>query len=86
MAAVLACGPDALLSRGSAAALHELRQSGQAKIDVTVPGSHRRAHDNLRIHSSALHAEDVLTFDHIPVTSAPAPSPTSLAFSEPSSC
>ena len=37
MAAVLACGPGAVLSHRSAAALHELRDSAGTKIDVTVP-------------------------------------------------
>ena len=37
LAAVLACGPGAVLSHRSAAALHGLRPYGGVKIDVTVP-------------------------------------------------
>jgi very-short-patch-repair endonuclease len=37
MGAVLACGPDALLSHRSAAALHGLLPTSQSAIDVTVP-------------------------------------------------
>jgi very-short-patch-repair endonuclease len=69
MAAVLACGPDALLSHRSAAALHELRPTSQRKIDVTVPGPHRRDRDKIRIHSSTFDTEDIATVDGIPVTS-----------------
>src|SRR6476646_11001957 len=36
MAAVLACGPGAVLSHGSAAALWEIRKPG-ATIDVSIP-------------------------------------------------
>jgi predicted transcriptional regulator of viral defense system len=37
LAAVLACGPGAVLSHRSAASLWELRPSAAATIDVTVP-------------------------------------------------
>ncbi len=37
MAAVLACGPGAVLSHRSAARLHELRDYGYTRIEVTVP-------------------------------------------------
>lgn len=46
MGAVLACGPEAVLSHRSAAALWELRPPGGSAIDVTVPaGGTRRAAD-----------------------------------------
>jgi hypothetical protein len=38
MAAVLACGPDAVLSHKAAIALHELRPVPSGPVDVTVPG------------------------------------------------
>ena len=38
MAAVLACGPGAVLSHRSAAVLHQLRDWGYTSIEVTVPG------------------------------------------------
>jgi hypothetical protein len=37
MAAVLACGPGAVLSHRSAPALHGLRAAGATKFDVTMP-------------------------------------------------
>ena len=43
LAAVLACGPGAVLSHRDGAQLWELRQSNSAFIDVTVP-SQKRAH------------------------------------------
>src|SRR5690349_15355012 len=39
MAAVLACGPSAVLSHATAAALWDLRRSDAGAIDVTVPGT-----------------------------------------------
>ena len=67
MAAVLAYGPDAVLSHRSAAALWGIGQSSY-KIDVTTPHSkrHRRT---IRAHTSRLHPEDRTTHDGIPVTS-----------------
>ncbi len=69
MAAVLACGPGAVLSHRSAAALHELRDTNQRKIDVTVPGDWRADRPTIRIHSSTVDSEDVATVDGIPVAS-----------------
>ena len=43
MAAILACGPDAVLSHRSAAALWGLRPSARPVTDVTTPGRSRRA-------------------------------------------
>lgn len=69
MAAVLAGGPDALLSHRSAAALWELRPPPSGPIDVTVPGRRRRGHAGIRIHNvRALHDDDRTTVDGIPVT------------------
>ena len=64
MAAVLACGPDAVLSHRSAAALWRIQPRWPARIDVTAPS--RRRHPNLRIH----HSPDAESTMHhgIPVT------------------
>src|SRR3954471_23236016 len=37
-AAILSCGPNALISHRTAAALHNLKRGGGGKIHVTVPG------------------------------------------------
>jgi very-short-patch-repair endonuclease len=50
LAAVLALGPGARLSHGSAGALWDLRRSSASSIDVTVPGSGRRASPGVRTH------------------------------------
>ncbi len=67
LAAVLACGPGAVLSHGDAAALHDLMRVGSGLIHVTSPGRHQisgiRCH-----HTRALHADDVTTVGAIPVT------------------
>lgn len=69
MAAVLACGPGAVLSHRSAAALHELRRTGRATVDVTVPGDTTRRHPGIDVHRSrTLTPADVTTVDGIPVT------------------
>jgi very-short-patch-repair endonuclease len=69
MAAVLACGPGAVLSHAAAAAAWELRASAAAKIDVTIPTVNRRAHPLLRIHRTVSLPPAEITVRHgIPVT------------------
>jgi very-short-patch-repair endonuclease len=69
MAGVLACGPDAVLSHASAAALWELRASAAVTFDVTVPGAGgRRKRKGLRIHRARDLADQTATHDGIPVT------------------
>jgi Protein of unknown function (DUF559) len=69
MAAVLACGPGAVLSHRSAAALLELRDWGGTKIDVTVPRRSRRKHDGIKVHcSTTLTDKDVTVVNNIPCT------------------
>jgi hypothetical protein len=69
MAAVLACGPEAVLSHRSAAALHGLRADNRAKTDVTVPGSSVRPRPGIEVHrSTTLTAADITTVDGIPCT------------------
>lgn len=67
MAAVLAYGPDAVLSHRSAAALWGIGQ-GSYKIDVTTPHS-KRSRKTIRAHTAKLHPEDRTIQDGIPVTS-----------------
>jgi very-short-patch-repair endonuclease len=51
MAAVLACGPTAVLSHAAAGALWDLRRSDTATVDVTVPGAGgRRRRKGIRVH------------------------------------
>jgi very-short-patch-repair endonuclease len=69
MAAVLACGPGAVLSHASAGALWELRASAAAKIDVTVPRAGRGSRPTIRIHRPRSLPADEVTMHHgIPVT------------------
>jgi hypothetical protein len=49
MAAVLACGPGALLSHRSVAVLHGLQEVGGTKVDVTVPAGSSRSHPGLAL-------------------------------------
>jgi very-short-patch-repair endonuclease len=70
MAAVLACGPTAVLSHKSAGAAWELLSTGQTRMDVTIPGASRPRQPGLRIHRARrLHPEDLRIVDGIPVTS-----------------
>jgi very-short-patch-repair endonuclease len=72
MAAVLACGPDAVLSHRAAVALWDLRRIPSGRIDVTAPGRTRHGHDGIHIHSvRSLHENDRTMIDGIPVTSIP---------------
>jgi very-short-patch-repair endonuclease len=70
LAAVLACGPGAVLSHRSAASLWEIRPSAAQAIDVTVPSrSGRKRRRGIKVHrSSRLTAAEVGTRDGIPVT------------------
>ncbi len=70
MAAVLACGPDAVASHRTAAWLWELMPDRRSVIDVTVP-TRRRARPNIAVHTSPLEQADRGTIDGIPVTSLP---------------
>jgi very-short-patch-repair endonuclease len=67
MAAVLAYGPDAVLSHRSAAA-HWGIGPGFWKVEVTTPHS-RRSRTGIRAHRATLHPEDVTIRDGIPTTS-----------------
>ena len=70
MAAVLACGPDAVLSHRNAAALWGLRPSGHTAVDVTVPGRSRAGQEGITVHNvRTLHPRDRTIVEGIPVTS-----------------
>ncbi len=72
MAAVLACGPRALLSHSSAAHLWGFRPAGTDQIiDVTVISRQVRQRPGIRAHrATELSREDVCQRNGIPVTSA----------------
>lgn len=70
MAAVLAAGPDAVLSHWSAAALWMIRPNSRSIIDVTTPHK-SRSWDGIKRHHKALPAEEVTVKDGIPVTTVP---------------
>lgn len=70
MAAVLACGPAACLSDGSAAALWGIRGPAQGPIEVSVRGRSGRRRPGIRIHlRQHLGPEDIRMHRGIPVTS-----------------
>jgi Protein of unknown function (DUF559)/Transcriptional regulator, AbiEi antitoxin len=70
MAAVLAYGPNAVLSHRSAAALHGIRPDNRPKTDVTVPGRSARSRPRIDVHASTtLEPTDVTIIDGIPCTS-----------------
>ena len=50
LAATMACGPGAVLSHASAAALWDLRPTRSPRIDVTVRGSAKRAPRGVAVH------------------------------------
>jgi predicted transcriptional regulator of viral defense system len=71
MAAVLACGPEAILSHRRALALWEIREATGGRIEVTVPGhGGRRGPKGILVHSCEnLEDADRTVRDGIPVTS-----------------
>jgi Protein of unknown function (DUF559) len=71
LAAVLACGPGAVLSHRSAAAHWGLLATDQIGIDVTAPRG-RHAGPGIRLHSSrSLDEKDTTNHDGIPITKVP---------------
>jgi very-short-patch-repair endonuclease len=70
MAAVLASGPEAVLSHHSAAAHWKLSQSSRSTIDITVP-RRSRSWRHIHRHVSELPADERTVRDGIPVTSVP---------------
>ena len=50
MAAVLACGPGAVLSHRTAAKLHGLLDYNGAKLDITVAGRRGRRRGHITVH------------------------------------
>lgn len=70
LAAVLACGPGAVLSHVDAAALWNIRPSASALVHVTVPSrAGRKQQKGLRVHRSGrLGTDQVTVHERIPVT------------------
>jgi Transcriptional regulator, AbiEi antitoxin/Protein of unknown function (DUF559) len=66
-AAVLACGPAAILSHGTAASLWGVDKRWQTPFEVTVPSVRRRP--GIRIHRAKLYRRDIRRHDGIRVTS-----------------
>ena len=79
MAAVLACGLDAVLSHRSAAYLLEMRRTNPDRIDVTTPNrAGRKPPPGVNLHRTRdLRDEDVTVHRGIPTTTPSARSPTS---------
>ena len=70
MAAVLTCGPEAVLSHRAAAALWELRNPGEGAVDVTLPRKSRSCR-NTRRHFAVVPPDERTVEKGIPVTSVP---------------
>jgi hypothetical protein len=69
LAAVLACGPGAVLSHRSAASHWGLLRTDQTRIDVTAPRG-RHGASGIRLHRSrSLDAQDTTHHEGIPITS-----------------
>jgi predicted transcriptional regulator of viral defense system len=69
MAAVLACGPEAVLSHRSAVDLWGLREDKRERVDVTAPGRRGRAPKGIAAHRhGSLAAADRTTERGIPCT------------------
>lgn len=71
MAAVLSCGPAAVLSHRAAAALHGIVESGPERaIEVTVPPATVRARPGLRVYRRTIETTERAAVDGVPVTTA----------------
>ena len=70
MAAVLAYGPRAVLSHQSAAALHGMRNTARAVIDLSLARAGSRRRKGVQVHDLRdLHPQDIVVVDGIPCTS-----------------
>ena len=69
MSAVLACGPGAILSDSSAAALWGIRGRSPGMIEITLPTAAHRGRPGIHVHRRILAREDVERQRGIPVTS-----------------
>jgi len=68
-AATLACGPEAVLSHGSAGALWGFGEESRGSIEVSVPATARRNHPGIRVHRRPVLLPGELTVhEGIPVT------------------
>ncbi len=70
MAAVLACGPGAVLSHWSAAALWRIRPNQRESIDITSPSKFNSL-GAIKRHYRPLPSDEVTVEDGIPVTTVP---------------
>gem|GEM_PF-1570698 len=73
MAAVLACGPEAVLSFRSAAVLWKILPRGafRAPVDVTVRTRNRRRREGIRVHRDpGLGSDEVIDLQGIPTTTS----------------
>jgi very-short-patch-repair endonuclease len=69
MAAVLACGPGAVLSHGSAAALWGFGEESKGQIEVSVLAAAPRRRPGIRVHRrAALLPEELTVHEGVPVT------------------
>ena len=69
LAALLACGPGAVLSHLTAAVLWRLLDRYTGPVHVTTTATHRRAPDGVTLHRCRLEPTDVRTRHGLPLTS-----------------
>ena len=70
-AALLACGPHAVLSHQTAARLWKLLPDGDARIHVTIRGRHGARPTGVTVHRTRrLNRSEVRTVERLPITSA----------------
>ena len=67
MAAVLACGPGAVLSHRAAAVFWGILEGARAWVDITVPRG-LRGRDGIRVHQATLAPDERTVEAGIPVT------------------
>jgi predicted transcriptional regulator of viral defense system len=60
----------AVVSHGSASALHGSRPAGTVRHEFTVPGRKQSRRRDVRLHRGSLIADDITTVDGLPVTTA----------------
>lgn len=71
LAAVLACGPHAVLSHRPAGDLHDLLHCDAKRVDVSVRGRSGQSRRGIRVHSGdRLHPDEVTETAGIPCTTA----------------
>ena len=68
MAAVLKCGPQAVISHDTALAVYQLSDVMPGTIHITIPKNRSRRQKGIKYHTSRIAPQETTTFNGLPIT------------------